>query len=159
MRLIPIGVTALILSFTHATFAQQPEMATAIAFTEGPAVDADGNVYFTDMVWQKILKLTPGGVLSTFREQSNNANGLLIDPQGRLIACEGADSPRRGTVARFRPQVTRTDLRTGAIEVLAILSRGSRLWRRTTSRSTAAAGCMSPISLARPSTASTAPGR
>lgn len=101
------------------TSAQQPEIATAIAFTEGPTVDRDGNVYFTDLVWQRILKLSPAGVLSTFREQSNNANGLLIDPQGRLIACEGADAPRRGTVARFRPQITRTDLRTGAIEVLA----------------------------------------
>lgn len=99
--------------------AQQPEIATAIAFTEGPTVDRDGNVYFTDLVWQRILKLSPAGVLSTFREQSNNANGLLIDPQGRLIACEGADAPRRGTVARFRPQITRTDLRTGVIEVLA----------------------------------------
>ena len=101
------------------TAAQQPEIATAIAFTEGPTVDRDGNVYFTDLVWQRILKLSPAGVLSTFREQSNNANGLLIDPQGRLIACEGADAPRRGIVARFRPQITRTDLRTGAIEVLA----------------------------------------
>jgi gluconolactonase len=106
-------------ALAHVTAAQQPEIATAIAFTEGPTVDAEGNVYFTDLVWQKILKLTPGGILSTFREDSNNANGLLIDPQGRLIACEGADSPRRGTVMRFRPQVTRTDLRTGVIEVLA----------------------------------------
>ena len=112
-------IAILILFAAQSGFAQQPEVAIAIAFTEGPTVDAEGNVYFTDLVWQKILKVTPGGVLTTFREQSNNANGLLIDPQGRLIACEGADSPRRGTVSRFRPQVTRTDLRTGVIEVLA----------------------------------------
>ena len=97
----------------------QPEIATAIAFTEGPTVDRDGSVYFTELVWQRILKLSPTGILSTFREQSNNANGLLIDGEGRLIACEGADAPRRGTIVRFRPQVTRTDLRTGAIEILA----------------------------------------
>ena len=97
----------------------QPEIATAIAFTEGPTVDRDGNVYFTELVWQRILKLSPKGVLSTFREQSNNANGLLIDREGRLIACEGADAPRRGTISRFRPQITRTDLKTGAIEILA----------------------------------------
>ena len=99
--------------------APQPEIATAIAFTEGPTVDRDGTVYFTELVWQRILKLSPAGVLSTFREQSNNANGLLIDREGRLIACEGADAPRRGTIARFRPQVTRTDLKTGAVEILA----------------------------------------
>jgi gluconolactonase len=99
--------------------AQTPEIATAVAFTEGPAADRDGNVYFTEMVWQRIMKLSANGVLSTFREQSNNANGLLIDPQGRLIACEGAESNRTGVLVKFKPQVTRTDPRTGQIEVLA----------------------------------------
>ena len=99
--------------------AQQPEIATAVAFTEGPAVDRDGNVYFTEMVWQRIMKLSAKGELSTFREHSNNANGLLIDPQGRLIACEGAESQRTGVLVKFKPQITRTDLRTGKIEVLA----------------------------------------
>ena len=37
--------------------AQQPEIATTVAFTEGPAVDRDGNVYFTD-----ICHLAPGQV-------------------------------------------------------------------------------------------------
>ncbi|HEY6360989.1 MAG TPA: SMP-30/gluconolactonase/LRE family protein [Vicinamibacterales bacterium] len=99
--------------------AQQPEIATAVGFTEGPTVDRDGNVYFTEMVFQRIMKLDPKGVLSVFREHSNNANGLLIDPQGRLIACEGADSVRMGTTRKFKPQVTRTDMRTGQVEVLA----------------------------------------
>jgi gluconolactonase len=99
--------------------AQQPETATAVGFTEGPTVDRDGNVYFTEMVFQRIMKLDPKGVLSVFREQSNNANGLLIDPQGRLVACEGADSVRMGTTQKFKPRVTRTDLRTGKMEVLA----------------------------------------
>jgi len=29
---------------------QQPEVATTVAFTEGPAVDREGNVYFTDII-------------------------------------------------------------------------------------------------------------
>jgi gluconolactonase len=98
---------------------QQVESATTLAFTEGPTVDREGNVYLTDLVWQKILRLSPKGVLTTFREQSNNANGLLIDREGRLVACEGADSQRLGVLQRFRPQVTRTDLGTGIIEMLA----------------------------------------
>jgi gluconolactonase len=98
---------------------QQPEIATAVGFTEGPAVDRDGNVYFTEMVFQRIMKLDPKGVLSVFRERSNNANGLLIDSQGRLIACEGAESARMGTPQKFKPQITRTDVRTGKVEVLA----------------------------------------
>ena len=99
--------------------AQSPEIATVVAFTEGPTVDRDGNVYFTEMVAQRIMKLSPKGVLSTFREHSNNANGLLIDSQGRLVACEGAESQRTGVLQKFKPQVTRTDMRTGKIEVLA----------------------------------------
>lgn len=98
---------------------QQTEIATAVAFTEGPTADRDGNVYFTELVFQRIMKLTPQGVLSVFREQSNNANGMLIDPQGRLVACEGAASQRMGVAQTFKPQVTRTDLKTGKIEVLA----------------------------------------
>ena len=81
---------------------QQPEIATALAFTEGPTVDRDGNVYFTELVFQRIMKLDPKGVLTVFREKSNNANGLLIDPQGRLIACEGAASARMGGRIRHR---------------------------------------------------------
>lgn len=99
--------------------AQQPEIAATVAFTEGPTADRDGNVYFTEMVSQRIMKLTANGVLSTFRERSNNANGLLVDPQGRLVACEGAESQRTGVRVTFKPQITRTDLRTGKIEVLA----------------------------------------
>ncbi len=99
--------------------AQQPEIATAVAFTEGPTVDRDGNVYFTEMVSQRIMKLSASGVLSTFREHSNNANGLLIDARGRLVACEGAESQRTGVRMTFKPRITRTDLRTGTMEVLA----------------------------------------
>jgi gluconolactonase len=98
---------------------QQPEVATTVAFTEGPTVDRDGNVYFTDIITQRILKLSAGGVLSTYRENSNAANGLLIDPQGRLIACEGAAFERPGVKVRGTPRVTRTDLATGQVEVLA----------------------------------------
>jgi len=105
--------------------AQQPEVATAVAFTEGPTVDRDGNVYFSEMVWQRIMKLSANGELSTFREHSNNANGLLIDPQGRLVACEGAESQRTGRLVKFKPQITRTDVRTGKVEVLADNYRGT----------------------------------
>ena len=95
------------------------EVATALAFTEGPTVDRDGTVYFTELVQQKIMKLSPEGVLSTFRERSNGANGLVIDAERRLIAAEGAESARTGVVIKNKPQVTRTDLATGRMEVLA----------------------------------------
>jgi gluconolactonase len=107
--------------------AQQPEIATTVAFTEGPTVDRQGNVYFTDVINQRIMILSKDGVLSTYREHSNVANGLLIDPQGRLIACEGATFERPGVKLTGKPRVTRTDLQTGKIEVLAETYEGKPL--------------------------------
>ena len=95
------------------------ETATTVAFTEGPTVDRDGNVYFTDIINQRIMKLDAKGMLSVYREKSNVANGLLIDPQGRLVACEGAEFERPGVKVTGTPRVTRTDLKSGKIEVLA----------------------------------------
>jgi gluconolactonase len=119
MKLVVAALTSAGLLIPLPAASQQAEIATTVAFTEGPVADRDGNVYFTELVFQRIMKLTPKGVLSVFREHSNNANGLLIDPEGRLIACEGAASQRLGTDQTFKPQVTRTDLRTGKMEVLA----------------------------------------
>jgi gluconolactonase len=99
--------------------AQTPEVATTVAFTEGPTVDRDGNVYFTEIINQRIMKLGTDGVLSTYREKSNAANGLMIDPQGRLVACEGGLFERPGVKVQGTPRVTRTDLKTGKVEVLA----------------------------------------
>ena len=119
LEVLAAAITLVGLVVAGPAVAQTPEVATQLAFTEGPAVDRDGNVYFTELVAQRIMKLSAKGVLSTFREHSNNANGLLIDPQGRLIACEGAESQRTGELRKFKPQVTRTDLLTGKMEVLA----------------------------------------
>ncbi|HEU0123439.1 MAG TPA: SMP-30/gluconolactonase/LRE family protein [Bryobacteraceae bacterium] len=95
---------------------QEPEaqIATSVAFTEGPAAARDGSVYFTDVANNRIMRWDPATkTQSVYRADSNRANGLLIDPQDRLIACEGSDGTRN------QPQVTRTDLQTGKIEVLA----------------------------------------
>ena len=52
------------------------------------------------------MKLGADGVLSTYRERSNAANGLLIDPQGRLIACEGGLFERPGVKRQGTPRLT-----------------------------------------------------
>ena len=99
--------------------AQQPEIAASLAFTEGPAADREGNVYFTDIINQRIMKLGGDGLLSIYRENSNVANGLVIDPQGRLVACEAGEFERPGIKLKGQARVTRTDLTTGRMEVLA----------------------------------------
>ena len=119
VRILSMLVPIICLAAVPPADGQQPEVATTVAFTEGPTVDRDGNVYFTDIINQRIMKLGADGVLSTYREKSNAANGLLIDPQGRLIACEGAAFERPGVKVTGIPRVTRTDLKTGVVEVLA----------------------------------------
>ena len=56
-------------------------------FTEGPAADAAGNVYFTDQPNDKIMKWSTDGVLTVFMEGARRSNGLFIDKSGNLIAC------------------------------------------------------------------------
>lgn len=58
-------------------------------FTEGPAADAAGNVYFTDIPNNRIHMWSTDGKLSTFLENSGGANGLYFDKKGNLIACAG----------------------------------------------------------------------
>lgn len=81
-------------------------------FTEGPAADALGNLYFTNVAANQILKFTTADQkLTVVRENSNAANGLAFDRTGKLLACEG------GTEDRGR--VTRIDLQSGESTVLA----------------------------------------
>src|SRR6266568_5125387 len=65
--------------------------AAQIAFTEGPAADAEGNVYFSDIMNSRIWKLSAAGKLSIFRDDTGRTNGNTFDAQGRLLSCEGAE--------------------------------------------------------------------
>ncbi|MDC0584314.1 SMP-30/gluconolactonase/LRE family protein [Bacteroidales bacterium] len=65
------------------------KLARGFKFTEGPAVDATGNVYFTDIPNHLILIWTTDGHLDTFRVKSGRANGLYFDKDENLLACEG----------------------------------------------------------------------
>ncbi len=63
---------------------------TDFKFTEGPAPDREGNVYFSDIPNERIHKIDAGGKLSVFREKSNRANGLMVNAKGEIVACEMA---------------------------------------------------------------------
>ncbi|MHC5137005.1 MAG: SMP-30/gluconolactonase/LRE family protein, partial [Planctomycetota bacterium] len=45
-------------------------------FTEGPAANQEGDIYFTDIPNNRIHKWSIDGKLSTFVENSDGANGL-----------------------------------------------------------------------------------
>ena len=57
------------------------------AFTEGPAVDKKGNVFFTDQPNNKIWKYSTDGKLSVFMDSAGRANGTYFDRKGNLIVC------------------------------------------------------------------------
>ncbi|HWC00704.1 MAG TPA: SMP-30/gluconolactonase/LRE family protein [Bryobacteraceae bacterium] len=80
------------------------KVADGFAFTEGPVFSRIGYLLFSDIPAKRILKWEKGSV-SVFRENSNGANGLTLDHQGRLLACEAN-------------RVTRTE-KDGSITVLA----------------------------------------
>lgn len=96
------------------------EPAATVCFLEGPAVDAGGNVYFSDIAGNRILKMTPAGKVTVFRADSGRTNGNAFDAQGRLISCEGNEQG----VGRRR--IVRTDMKTGTIAVLTDRFEGKR---------------------------------
>jgi sugar lactone lactonase YvrE len=71
--------------------AKVTELANGFQFTEGPAMDNKGNVYFSDVRASRTYRWSPDGKVSLFRENTGSANGLAFDAEGNLLACEGAN--------------------------------------------------------------------
>ncbi len=79
-----------IISNLIAANAELQLISNQFSFTEGPAVDKKGNVFFTDQPNDKIWKYDTKGQLTVFLEKSGRSNGLFFDKKGNLISC--ADS-------------------------------------------------------------------
>ncbi len=56
-------------------------------FTEGPATDKEGNVFFTDQPDNKIWKYDTQGKLMVFMDKAGRSNGMYFDNNGNLISC------------------------------------------------------------------------
>jgi gluconolactonase len=96
--------------------AELNKVQSGFTFTEGPAADADGNVYFADIPNERILKWTwADGKISVYKEKSGQANGLIFDAKGRLVICEMGNN-----------RVSRDDMK-GNITVLADSYNGKKL--------------------------------
>jgi gluconolactonase len=85
--LLLAAVSALGAEGVLAPGARVTKLAGDFAFTEGPACDAAGNVYFTDQPNDRILKWGIDDKLSTFMQPSGRSNGLCFDAEGNLWAC------------------------------------------------------------------------
>ncbi|MFN7993363.1 MAG: SMP-30/gluconolactonase/LRE family protein [Bryobacteraceae bacterium] len=57
-------------------------------FSEGPAVDREGNVFFLDIPKHLIFKIGSDAKISLFRADSGGATGLMFGPDGRLYAAQ-----------------------------------------------------------------------
>jgi gluconolactonase len=57
-------------------------------FTEGPAADRDGHLFFSDVQGDKLYKIDAKGDLSTLLDPSHHTNGLMVNGAGKIVACE-----------------------------------------------------------------------
>ena len=93
LTILLILIVVMVCSDTEASVvddgAKVEKLAGGFTFTEGPAADAQGNIYFSDIPNNRIHKWSLEGKLSTFREKSGGANGLYFDKDGNLLVCEG----------------------------------------------------------------------
>ena len=104
-------------------------LADSYSFTEGPATDARGNVYFTDQPNNRIYRWDcESGEITLFTDQSGRSNGMYFDAQGNLIACADMDNQlwrfdMRSTSGRLIPQGRKS----GQAEILITDYRGKLL--------------------------------
>ena len=95
---------------------QLKEISTEFEFTEGPAADSKGNIYFTDQPNDRIMIYTTDNQLETFMQPAGRANGLYFDNDGYLLACADNNS-----------ELWKIDIKTKKHEVLAHKYNNARL--------------------------------
>jgi len=94
----------------------EPEvLATGFEFIEGPVWMPGGYLLFSDIPASRIYKWMPDGALEVWREPSGESNGLTLDRQDRLVACEHKNR---------RVSLTEAD---GTVRTLADRYKGNRL--------------------------------
>ncbi|GAB3511435.1 SMP-30/gluconolactonase/LRE family protein [Spirosoma knui] len=98
-----VGLSLAALAISLQTFAQRvdsvkvvmpgatlKQVSNQFTFTEGPAVDKKGVIFFTDQPNDKIWKYDTDGKLTLFMDKTGRSNGLYFDKKGNLIACADA---------------------------------------------------------------------
>src|SRR3954467_488673 len=90
----PLGLVA------HGPHGQLISLAAGFGFTEGPANDRRGNVFFTDQPNDKIFRWDAGsGKVTLFLEGTGRANGTIFDRDGNLLTA----SDLHGELWKIRP--------------------------------------------------------
>jgi gluconolactonase len=98
-RLLLVIFTLQVISFSmQKTYSQssgpifaegaQPQLVSSqFKFTEGPAADGQGNIFFTDQPNNTIWKYGTDGKLSVHLQPAGRSNGMYFDRKGNLITC------------------------------------------------------------------------
>jgi gluconolactonase len=101
------------------------EISSGHGFTEGPAVDGDGNLYFTDVRQDKIWKVDhAAGKATLWKEQTGGANGLMWGSDGRLFACQG----KKRQIVAFDAKGAETVLATDVASNDLVTNTKNELW-------------------------------
>lgn len=96
MRFIHLLFLIVVMSNSEAQTNESPVIADGaklqlvsdqFSFTEGPATDKNGNVFFTDQPNNKIWEYSTDGKLSLFMSNAGRSNGMYFDNDGNLISC------------------------------------------------------------------------
>lgn len=91
-------------------------VSSQFSFTEGPAADAFGNVYFTDQPNDKIYVWNwKTNKIEEFLDKTGRANGTFFDQKGNLLTC----SDEKGEIWKINED--------GVAEVLTTSFEGKRL--------------------------------
>jgi len=84
------------------------------SFLEGPAFARDGTLYFVDVAWGRILRLSPEGRIDVVADYDGEPNGLAFHRDGRLFIADHARGllvldPASGVVSTLldRPRLQR----------------------------------------------------
>ena len=92
---------------SHSAHGRVDTIQKGFSFTEGPAVDRHGNVFFTDQPNDRIYKWrAETGKVTLFLQGTGRANGMAFDREGNLIAC----ADMHGELWKIRPDGSHTVL-------------------------------------------------
>ena len=98
-------------------------------FTEGPAINAAGELFFTDIPNGRIHRVDAQGNVSVFAENSPSVNGLMFDADGFLYACQHRNPTDRALRCRRKlrdDSDRRTEQRFGHVSLRWLLYRSEQ---------------------------------